>query len=204
MTDRLSLRSTSLLLALAFALTGCAHKAHIPAGDIVFLGDSITSGYGLNPSQAYPWLIHIPGMSTVNLGVPGNKSADGLQRLKDYFGGGNLPVLVVIELGANDFLQNVPHDVTTQNLTDTIHECQKRQIPVLLCGVHIPGKYGTSRVFSQAAGDTGAVLLPDILEGMENDDSLYQDDGHPTASGQQRIADKVQAALLKSFVFPGP
>jgi len=67
----------------------------VPSGDIAFLGDSITAGYGLEPGQAHPALIRIPGMTAVNLGVSGSQSDDGLQRLKDYFAGGAHPSLVV-------------------------------------------------------------------------------------------------------------
>src|SRR5271154_6854543 len=85
-----------------FLLRGCTRKVSIPTGTIVFLGDSLTAGYGLAPEQAYPALIEIKGMTMLNLGVSGSKSEDGLQRLKDYFAGGGNPSLVVIALGAND------------------------------------------------------------------------------------------------------
>src|SRR5476651_1739739 len=83
-----------------FMLRGCSRKVSIPSGTIVFLGDSITAGYGLDLGEAYPALIEIQGMTMLNLGVSGSKTVDGLQRLKDYFNGGGNPRLVVIALGA--------------------------------------------------------------------------------------------------------
>src|ERR1700743_572957 len=104
-----------VLLFGALLLAGCTHRAKIASGDIVFLGDSITAGYGLDPGQAYPSLISIPGMTMVNLGVSGATSADGLQQLRDYFNGGATPKLVVIALGANDILHGAGADETEAN-----------------------------------------------------------------------------------------
>ncbi len=84
-----------------------SQKTRVPSGTIVFLGDSITAGFGLDPSQAYPALVAIPGMTMQNLGVAGSETADGLQRLRAYFAGGATPRLVVIALGANDILHGV-------------------------------------------------------------------------------------------------
>src|ERR1700677_4870716 len=96
-----------VLLFGALPLFGCTHHPKIPSGQITFLGDSITAGYGLDAGQAYPSLITIPGMTTVNLGLSGSTSSDGLQRLRDYFNGGATPKLVVIALGANDILHGI-------------------------------------------------------------------------------------------------
>lgn len=200
-------RETILLFGvvlLALALAGCARKTAVPSGTIVFLGDSITAGYGLDPAMAYPSLIHIPGMATQNLGVSGSKTDDGLQRLRDYFATGAAAQLVVIELGANDFLQNVPASQTEQNLTAAIDECKSRQIPILLCGVRIPMKFGTDAIFSQVASAEHVPLLPDIMDGIFGHDNLQQDDGHPTVAGQKLIAANMQAALLQHFKFSAP
>ena len=190
-----------LLLAFCLALTACARKPQLSSGDVLFLGDSITAGYGLDKAQAFPSLIEITGMTMINLGVSGSQSDTAVPRLNDYLAANQPPQLVVLELGANDFLHGVPHETTAQNLTAAVRLCQSRHIPILVLGLHIPGQINTTATFRRVANDTGAALLPDIFDGMDNDDSLYQDDGHPSAKGQQRIAEKVQAALLKNFVF---
>ena len=182
-------------------LTSCA-KTRVHGGTIVFLGDSITAGYGLDPGQGYPDLIQIPGMTMQNLGVPGNTSADGLQRLRDYVAGGTTPSLVVIALGANDILHGVPADATEANLNDAIAECTNRGIPVLLCGVKIPFKFGTDAIFEAVADKNHVVLVPDILMGEAFHDDLMQEDHmHPTAAGQKIIADKMRATLIGQFAF---
>ena len=192
------------LLLCTIVLTACTHRVAVPSGDIAFLGDSITAGYGLDPGQAYPALISIPGMTMVNLGVSGSQSGDGLQRLRDYFAGGAHPSLVVIALGANDILHGVPAETTEANLTSAVGECQGRKIPVLLCGMRIPGHYDTDVIFTSVAGAGHVPLLPDLMQGEQTHLDLLQDDGHPNAAGQKIIAYGVQAALLAHFTFPAP
>jgi len=183
-------------------LGGCSHRVPIASGTIVFLGDSITSGFGLEPQEAYPALIQIPGMTTLNLGVAGSKTQDGLQRLKDYFNNGGNPRLVVIALGANDILQGVDPAMIQANLTSAIQECKSHNVPVLLCGIRIPWKFGKDSIFQQVADEAHAPLMLDLMQGMQTQESLLQDDHmRPNTGGQKLIAQKIQAALLRSFSF---
>jgi len=191
-----------LLLASALLLAGCTHRTKIASGDIVFIGDSITAGYGLDPGQAYPSLITIPGMNMVNLGVSGSTSADGLQRLRDYFSGGATPRLVVIALGANDILHSVPADQTEANLNAAVAECQSHGVAVLLCGVKIPLNFDTDATFEHVASKNRVPLVPDLLMGEAFHSDLMQEDHmHPTVDGQKFIAGKLQAELLDHFSF---
>ena len=198
----------ALRIAFVFAsvllLTGCSRRVAVPSGDIAFLGDSITAGYGLDPAQAYPALIAIPGMTAVNLGVSGSQSDDGLKRLQDYFAGGAHPSLIVIALGANDILHSMAPANTEANLTAAIAECRTRNIPVLLCGMRIPGHYDTDVIFTSVASANHVPLLPDLMQGEQNHLDLLQDDGHPNAAGQVEIAHGMQAALLAHFKFRAP
>jgi len=195
------MRGFVLLLVCALFLTGCARRTAVPIGTIAFLGDSITAGYGLDPGQAYPALIAIPGMTALNLGVSGSQTGDGLQRLKDYFAGGGQPSLMVIALGANDILHGVEPETTEANLTSAIEECRNHGVPVLLCGMRIPGHYDTDVIFTTVAKANHVPLLPDLMEGEQNHLDLLQDDGHPNAEGQKIIADGMQTALLQHFSF---
>ena len=186
----------------AIMLRGCSRKVSIPSGTIAFLGDSITAGYGLEPGQAYPALIEIKGMTMLNLGVSGSRTDDGLQRLKDYLNAGGNPRLVVIALGANDILQGVPPGVMEANLASAILECRNRGVPVLLCGIRIPGKFGNDRIFEKVADEGHVPLLRDLMQGEQTQENLLQEDHmHPNTDGQKIIARKMQAALLQSFSF---
>jgi acyl-CoA thioesterase-1 len=192
----------AILAVFALVLKGCSRKVSVPGGTIAFLGDSITAGYGLDPEEAYPALIEIKGMTMLNLGVSGSKTADGLQRLKDYFKDGGNPRLVVIALGANDILQGVDPGAMEANLSAAVQECKSRGVPVLLCGIRIPGKFWTDDTFRNVADNGHVPLLPDLMQGEETQEDLLQDDHmHPNAAGQKIIAEKMQAALLKSFSF---
>lgn len=185
-----------------FLLHGCSRKVPVAGGSIVFLGDSITAGYGLEREQAYPALIEIQGMTMVNLGVSGSKTEDGLQRLKTYFDSGEHPQLVVIALGANDILHGVDSSATEANLAAMVRECQSHNVPALLCGIRIPFKFGTDALFEKVAREGHVPLLPDLMQGEETEPDLLQGDNmHPNAAGQKIIAQKMQAALLRSFSF---
>lgn len=190
------------VLVLFLLLMGENRKLPISSGTIVFLGDSITAGNGLAPEQAYPALIQIKGMTMLNLGVSGNKTEDGLLRLKEYFSAGGTPRLVVVELGANDIFQGVSANVMEANLESIIQECRSHGVPVMLCGIRIPWKIGIDDIFADVARESHVPLLKDVMQGEQNQPEFLQDDGiHPNAAGQKIIAQKMQEALLRFFSF---
>ncbi len=196
------MRPLLLVLIACLALTGCSRRTPVARGTIAFLGDSITAGYGLDPSQAYPSLVAIDGMTVVNLGVSGSTTEDGLGRLKAYFDSGGDARLVVIALGANDILHGADLAGTEANLHRLIQGCKARHVPVLLCGINIPFKFAAEGLFERVASAEHVPLLPDLMQGEETEPRYLQDDGmHPNAEGQQLIADKMQEALLKNFSF---
>ena len=119
----------------------------------MFLGDSLTAGYGLARAEAVPALIQARlnaegyRYEVVNAGVSGDTSAGGLSRL-DWSLEGTVAVLVV-ELGANDGLRGLPVSQMKQNLTEIITRAKQRGITVVLTGMEAPPNYGppyTSRV----------------------------------------------------------
>ena len=202
------MRAIALILGAVslLALTACTHRTPVHGRLIVFLGDSITAGYGLDPGQAYPNLIQIPGMPTVNLGVSGATSEDGRKQLNDFLASTQeQPALVVIALGANDILHGDSPDATEANLNALVAVCSSRGIPVLLCGVKIPFKFDTASIFEHVASKNHIPLEPAVLMGEAFQPDLLQEDHmHPTADGQKIIAGKMQAALLKHFTFQTP
>jgi len=172
---------------------------------VVFLGTSITAGLGLASTEdAYPHRLGeladsagIP-MEAVNAGVSGDTSAGGLRRL-EWLLREPLDVLVV-ELGANDGLRGQDPDATARNLMEivTIVKGRYPSARVLLAAMEAPPNMGdayTSRfraIFPAVAGDTGARLVPFLLEGVAGVRELNQDDGiHPTREGHAMIADNV-------------
>jgi len=174
---------------------------------IVFLGDSLTAGYGLaSKEQSVPALIQkrldAEGYSVeaVNQGVSGDTTAGGVSRV-DFALNGDVRILVV-ELGGNDGLRGLPVEATKQNLAQIITTAKQRGVRVLLTGMEAPPSYGpvyTSQfrqVFRDLAREQDVAFMPFFLEGVAGIPGLNQADGiHPTAEG----AVIVEQAVWKSL-----
>ena len=174
---------------------------------IVFLGDSLTAGYGLVRTEAATALIQerltAQGYryEVVNAGVSGDTSAGGLSRLDWSLEGGPVAVLVV-ELGANDGLRGLPVSQMKQNLTEIITRAKQRSIKVILTGMEAPPNYGPlytrefRQVFRDLAKDHDVVFMPFYLEGVAGNPNLNLSDGiHPNAAGSRIIAENLWGAL---------
>jgi acyl-CoA thioesterase I len=198
---------TLFVLLLLLTLRGLSTAAPTP-GIILFLGDSITAGFGLDPAQAFPALIQKKidargwRFQVVNAGQSGDTSAGGLGRL-DWLLKNRVDVLI-LELGANDGLRGLPVETTRKNL-QAIIEVTKHKYPeakVILAGMKIPpnmgGDYGRKfeAVFADLAKKNNAPLIPFILEGVGGVRELNLADGiHPTAKGQEMVAANVWKVL---------
>ena len=167
---------------------------------IVCLGDSLTAGYGLAQSEAYPALLQerlrAAGYphEVVNAGVSGDTSAGGLRRL-DWSLRGNVQLLV-LALGANDGLRGLPVADLSRNLTTMIQRSKSRGIVVLLAGMEAPPNFGPSytrqfrQVYAEVARAENVRFVPFFLDGVAGQPALNQADGiHPNARGQRVIAD---------------
>lgn len=198
-----------ILLAAALGAERSAPAAQ-PApqakGTVVFLGDSLTAGYGLAAAQAYPALIerkleaaHRP-WQVVNAGVSGDTSAGGAARL-DWIYRRKVDVLVVA-LGANDGLRGIPTADTERNLRTILDRAKRERSRVLLVGMQLPENYGPSyrarfqAIFPRLAKAYRVAYLPFLLEGVALRPELNQADGiHPNAEGARKVADTVWKAL---------
>ena len=173
---------------------------------ILALGDSLTAGYGLAQSQAWPTLVQARlkaagyGHRVVNAGVSGDTSAGGLARLDWQLS--QKPAVVVLELGGNDGLRGLPVEHTRDNLAKIIQRCQATGATVLLAGMQIPPNMGPDYtaafrdMYPSLAKEFGVPLIPFLLEGVAGDTKLNQRDGiHPTAEGQAILAETVWQSL---------
>jgi acyl-CoA thioesterase-1 len=229
------MRRLSLLLVL-FALGGCSLRnvaCGVPAppppeaapvdaaaspetgggGDgsigIVFLGDSLTAGFGLLTEQAYPHQIQemfaaegYPEVEAINAGISGDTSAGGRRRVEGVLDGQTR--ILVVALGANDALRGLTPSQTHDNLAAIIAAARSRGVEVLLCGMEAPTNYGDdyrvafrgvfSRLLSEHSGDIS--FVPFLLQGVAGNPSLNQADGmHPNADGARAIAALLYAPL---------
>jgi acyl-CoA thioesterase-1 len=180
-----------------------------PAGArprIVFLGDSLTAGLGLDRDDAVPALIqaHLDRdgykYEVVNAGVSGDTSAGGLSRL-DWSLQGDVRLLVV-ELGANDGLRGLPVENTRKNLDGIIRRAQSRGITVLLTGMEALPQYGPTytsqfrQIYPDLAKQDHVALMPFYLEGVAGNPDLNQADGiHPNPAGAHIVEAHLWQAL---------
>lgn len=169
-------------------------------------GDSLTAGYGLAPAQSYPSLLQqkldADGFQyeVVNAGVSGDTSAGGLRRI-DWSLEGDVRILI-LELGANDFLRFQPVANTRKNLSAIIERCQERNVRVLLAGMLTPTNAGdeyqrqVAELFPALAEEYDVPLIPFFLEDVAGIDNLnLQDRTHPNAEGTKIVADTVYRYL---------
>jgi acyl-CoA thioesterase-1 len=212
----------SLLLALSAAGCGGTSSRSTPApGDapvpspdppraaasvpvILFVGTSLTAGYGLDPADAYPARIQekldAAGLRyrVVNAGVSGETSA-GARRRIDWLMAQPVSILVV-ETGANDGLRGLDPQDARANI-QAIFDRAKRQVPpprLMLIGMAAPPNLGSryarafSLIYPELARENGAVLVPFLLEGVAGIPRLNLPDGvHPTPEGHRMMADTV-------------
>ncbi len=175
---------------------------------ILFLGDSITAGYGVDPSEAYPAIIQDKikakgwAFKVINAGLSGDTSAGGLSRL-DWLLKNRIDVLV-LELGANDGLRGLPVETIRKNLQAIIDHTRERypQVKIIIAGMKMPPNWGRDysrqfeRMFPELAKKNKAVLVPFVLEGVGGVRNLNQPDQiHPTAEGHKLVAANVWKAL---------
>ncbi len=170
---------------------------------ILFLGDSLTEGLGLDEGQSFPSLIESrfkeqgrTDIKVINGGVSGSTSASALSRLR-WFARAK-PDLMLLALGANDGLRGLDVKEMEKNLRDAIEFAQANDIQVALAGMLIPPNMGPeyteafAAVFPRLAEEYQLPFLPFLLEGVAAVPELNQGDGiHPNAEGTRIVADLV-------------
>lgn len=175
---------------------------------ILFFGDSITAGYGIDEREAFPALIQqrLDGLElpwrVVNAGLSGETSAGGLRRIDWLL---QQPVdLLVLELGGNDGLRGVSPMDTRRNLEDIIDRTRAKysDVRIILAGMQIPPNLGPdyaaafADVYPSVARSKQVELIPFILEGVGGIADLNLPDGiHPTVEGHKIVAETVWRGL---------
>jgi acyl-CoA thioesterase I len=219
----------ALLVAATFLIIGCSRSPQTPPPEapapapaapkpadnpddtghpkIVFLGDSLSAGYGLLELQAYPALIQDKlkedgyEWDVVNAGISGDTSAAGLQRVDWALSQGDVRILV-LELGANDGLRGLPITEMKKNLAAIIERAREKRITVLLAGMEAPPNFGPEytvafrQVYRDLAKEYNVKLLPFLLDKVAGQPGLNQGDGiHPNIEGSRIVADTVWNVL---------
>lgn len=191
------------------ATAGSAKTAPATATkNIVFLGNSLTAGYGLDMSDAFPAIIQekvdsfrLP-YKVINAGLSGETTAGGRNRIDWIL---QQPVdIFILELGGNDGLRGIPVTETATNLQFMIDRVKTKypRAQIILAGMQIPPNMGSKyagefkAVFKRLADANKVSLIPFLLEGVGGIPELNQSDGiHPTAQGHKIVAENVWKVL---------
>lgn len=176
---------------------------------VLFFGDSLTAGYGLeDPEAAFPYLIeqkidslNLP-YKVVSAGLSGETSAGGKNRI-DWLLKQQMDVFV-LELGANDGLRGLDVKETEKNLQSIIDQVHDKfpETKLVITGMMVPPSMGAKyadafkEIFPRLAKKNNAAFIPFLLEGVGGVPELNQGDGiHPTVEGHKILADNVWTVL---------
>ncbi len=168
-----------------------------PQVQLLALGDSLFTGYGLEPGQSYPARLQAAlrarGINAriTNAGVSGDTTAGALQRLAFTLNGqADPPALALISLGGNDMLRGLPPQQTRANLDAILTELHKRKIKVVLLGMLAAPNLGAdyaqefNAIYPALAKQHQAALVPFFLQPLIDQPQLVQADRiHPTLDG---------------------
>lgn len=176
---------------------------------IIFLGDSLTEGYGVTKEEAYPALIQAKleklypkKYRVINGGISGSTTASGPSRMRWFFKAH--PYVIVLALGANDGLRGIKVSESEKNLSQVIKMAQDKKIKIILCEMHLPTNYGKeyrkqfNDMFKKIHKKYKVPLIPFMLEGVGGIKKMNIEDGiHPNAKGHQKVADNILKYLEK-------
>ncbi len=179
---------------------------------ILILGDSLTEGYGIPPTDAYPYLLqaklnaNLPADSqpyeVINGGVTGSTTSGGATRIDWYLK--SPPDFLIIALGGNDGLRGIAPQQTKNNLRKIIQKAQQINVPVLLAGMKLPPNYGSAylkdfeNIFPQLANELEVSLLPFLLEGVGGNPKMNLPDRiHPNSAGHRMMCETVYQHLTQ-------
>ena len=175
---------------------------------LVVLGDSLSAGFGVDPSEAWPARIQEKireaGLSwkLVNAGLSGDTSAGGLRRLDWIL---RRPVdALLLELGSNDGLRGLPLEATRTNLQTVIERTRAKypNVRIVLAGMKMPENLGEAytrqfeSLYRDLAETNKVALIPFLLDGVGGRSELnLPDQIHPNAEGHRRVATNVWKVL---------
>lgn len=170
---------------------------------IICFGDSLTEGVGAGAGEDYPSLLSRQLVfPVINAGRRGDTSAQALERLSTSVLNKN-PRLVIVLLGGNDFLRQVPRQETRRNLEEIVRRIQNAGAIVVIAGLRLgffTDEYGP--IFDEIARQFGALYVAQVLKDILNDSALRSDPIHPNGAGYrliaERIADKITPLLREA------
>ena len=163
---------------------------------IICFGDSLTYGTGASQGMDYPsQLSQMLNRPVINAGEPGDTTRRALSRLERDVLSKN-PDIVLITLAGNDLKNGVSRDTAFRNLRQIVESIQKQGSEVIIGGLKFPLRdRGYGKGYQELAEQTGAVLIPDIFEGIMGNRKLMSDPIHPNDAGYKMIAQRFYQAM---------
>lgn len=183
---------------------------------ILFFGNSLTAGLGVDKDQAFPSLIQDKidslglNYKVVNAGISGETTAAGDSRVDWVLERQHVDIFV-LELGANDGLRGIPTEETRSNLNSIISKVKTTypEAKIILTGMQVPPNMGQDyarefqQIFKEVATRQNITLMPFLLEGVAGEPELNQEDGiHPNVPGHEIIAKNVWEVLKEAMETP--
>src|SRR5581483_8092805 len=191
------------LLCITWSIASVKTVDASPTKTILVLGDSLSQGFGLAPSEAYQKLL-AAGLKfqVTNASAAGGTTQGGLERLPAHLK--RKVDIFILELGINDAFRGVPVDQIRDNLQKIIDKVKTRNpnVRVVIAGMQLPNYTADDyvsafdRMFTDLAAKNRAALVPYLLQGVAGDPSLNVSDGiHPNGAGQKILAETVWNVL---------
>jgi acyl-CoA thioesterase-1 len=206
-----SLRTTWTLLFTTLCIANLCLAETSDKQVVLFIGDSLTDGYEISSTDAYPallaakWKAEGRNIEVINGSVSGSTTSSALPRLR--WVESKKPDIVVLALGANDGLRGIDLEISRTNLQQAIEWARERSIRVVLAGMLLPPNYGTEyrnqfeAMFVALAQRDGVTLIPFLLEGVATIPEMNLADGiHPNEQGHRRMMQTV-AKYLEPLLF---
>ncbi|HZR06484.1 MAG TPA: arylesterase [Candidatus Udaeobacter sp.] len=202
------MRTCLALLCITWSIASVKTVDASPTKTILVLGDSLSQGFGLAPSEAYPMLLakklRAAGLKfqVTNASAAGGTTQGGLERLPAHLK--RKVDIFILELGINDAFRGVPVDQIRDNLQKIIDKVKTRNpnVRVVIAGMQLPNYTADDyvsafdRMFTDLAAKNRAALVPYLLQGVAGDPSLNVSDGiHPNGAGQKILAETVWNVL---------
>lgn len=222
-TSRLNTGLT-VIAAVVLILSACSDGTQPPprqsaspetaTGVIVAMGDSLTEGYGLDESQAYPALLEDRlqaagyDWKVINAGISGETSSGALSRIDWVL---TLePDIVILETGANDGMRGIDPSVTRANIDAIVKRLNAEGVTVVLAGMKMFRNLGLlfvkefESIYPDIAKANDLILIPFFLDGVAAKPALNQSDGiHPTSEGYDKVAETVLPFVVQAITDRG-
>jgi len=206
--ERFALRTCIALLVFTWSILFAPIMHAAPAKTILVFGDSLSDGFMLKRSEAYPALLanklRAAGLNfqVTNASASGGTTEGGLERLPPHLK--HRIDIFVLELGINDAFRGLSVDEIQNNLQQIIDKVKARNpnVRVVIAGMQLPNYAADDyvsafgKMFGDLAAKNAAALVPYLLEGVAGNPSLNLADGiHPNAAGQKILAQNVWRVL---------